>query len=100
MRCGLYLLLLGASIFTQAASAAGDNLVIPGHTAATTAQVMPKRGISMEQVLANYGEPDNRIGPVGEPPISEWVYGGFRVYFENEIVLHSIDLNTLILPKK
>jgi hypothetical protein len=62
--------------------------------------MLPKRGISMEQVLAQFGEPDQRYGPVGEPPISEWVYGSFRVYFEREIVLHSIDMNTIILPKK
>jgi hypothetical protein len=99
MRSGLYLLLLGASIIMHSASA-GDNLVIPGHVATADTQMLPKRGISMEQVLAQFGEPDQRYGPVGEPPISEWVYGSFRVYFEREIVLHSIDMNTIILPKK
>jgi hypothetical protein len=100
MRSGLYLLLLGASVFMQAANATGDNLVIPGHVATASAQILPKRGISMERVLEKYGEPDKRYGPIGEPPITEWVYGSFRVYFEYEIVLHSIDLNTIILPKK
>jgi len=100
MRSGIYLLLLGASFFMQAASAAGDNLVIPGHVATAGSHVLPKRGMSMEQVLEQYGEPDKRDGPVGEPPITEWVYGNFRVYFEYEIVLHSIDLDTIIMPKK
>jgi hypothetical protein len=100
MRSGLYLLLLGSSIFMQAASASGDNLVIPGHVATASTHVLPKRGISMERVLEEYGEPDTRYGPVGEPPITEWVYGSFRVYFEYEIVLHSIDLDTIIMPKK
>ena len=99
MRSGIYLLLLGSSLFAQAA-VAGDNLVIPGHVATAETQVMPRRGISMDDVLSTFGEPDNRVGPVGEPPITEWVYGSFRVYFENEIVLHSIDLNTIILPKQ
>ena len=98
MRSGLYLLLLGASILMQSASA-GDNLVIPGHVATADTQILPKRGISMERVLEKYGEPDKRYGPIGEPPITEWVYGSFRVYFEYEFVLHSIDLNTIILPK-
>jgi len=53
----------------------------------------------MDDVLEQYGEPDDRYGPVGEPAISEWVYGTFRVYFEDNIVLHSIDLNTIIMPK-
>jgi hypothetical protein len=82
MRTGLYLLLLGCSLILQPASA-GDELVIPG----------------MDEVLGEFGEPDERFGPVGEPPITEWVYGSFRVYFEHHIVLHTIDLNTLIMPK-
>jgi len=98
MRSGIYLLLLGSSLFMQAASA-GDNLTIPGHVATAETQVMPRRGTSMDDVLSQFGEPDDRFGPVGEPPISEWVYGSFRVYFEYQTVLHSIDLNTIIMPK-
>ena len=99
MRSALYLLLLGTSLLMQSANA-GDNLTIPGHLATNETQVMPKRGITMDQVMESFGEPDNRYGPIGEPPITEWVYGSFRVYFEHQIVLHSIDLNTLIMPKQ
>ncbi len=98
MRTGLYMLLLGCSLILQPASA-GDELTIPGHVTSTDKQVMPKRGIDMDAVLGEFGEPDERFGPVGDPPITEWVYGSFRVYFEHEIVLHSIDLNTLVIPK-
>jgi len=98
MRTGLYLLLLGCSLILHPASA-GDQLVIPGHVATSDQQVMPRRGISMDDVLSEFGEPDERFGPVGEPPITEWVYGSFRVYFEHQIVLHTIDLNTLIMPQ-
>ena len=98
MRSGIYLLLLASSLFMQAASA-GDNLTIPGHVATAETQVLPRRGTSMEDVLTKFGEPDDRFGPVGEPPISEWVYGSFRVYFEYQTVLHAIDLNTIIMPK-
>jgi hypothetical protein len=99
MRSGIYLLLLASSIVMQAANA-GDNLVIPGHVATTDTQVMPHRGSTMDDVIEKFGEPDNRYGPVGEPPITEWVYGSFRVYFEHNIVLHSIDLDTIIMPKE
>ena len=99
MRSGIFLLLLGAGISMQAANA-GDNLVIPGHVAAEETQILPKRGINMDSVLSAYGEPEDRFGPVGEPAITEWVYGSFRVYFEDETVLHSIDLNTIIMPKQ
>ena len=99
MRSGIFLLLLGVSISMQTASA-GDKLVIPGHTSTAATQMLPRRGISMDTVINEFGEPDNRFGPVGEPPITEWVYGSFRVYFEDQTVLHSIDLNTIIMPKQ
>ena len=99
MRSGIGLLLLGSSILSPVAIA-GDNLTIPGHVATAETQVMPRRGVSMDDVLNQFGEPDDRFGPIGEPPITEWVYGSFRVYFEHEIVLHSIDLNTIIMPKQ
>ena len=99
MRSGLYLLLITSSLLSHGA-VAGDNLTIPGHVATAQTQAMPQRGISMDDVLNQFGEPDDRFGPVGEPPITEWVYGSFRVYFEHEIVLHSIDLNTIIMPKQ
>jgi hypothetical protein len=99
MRSGIYLLLLASSLFVQGASA-GDNLTIPGHVATTEAQILPRRGLSMDDVLGKFGEPNDRFGPVGEPPITEWVYGSFRVYFEAQTVLHAIDLNTIIMPKQ
>ncbi|MCP4877487.1 MAG: hypothetical protein GY896_18660 [Gammaproteobacteria bacterium] len=98
MRTGIYLLLLSCGLIMQNASA-GDQLTIPGNVAVSNKQVMPRRGISMDDVLGQFGEPDERYGPVGEPPISEWVYGSFRVYFEDNLVLHTIDLNTIIMPK-
>lgn len=92
------LLVLAFTSLFMASSVHAADLVIPGHRDTGHHQVMPKRGISMEAVLDKFGEPDQRFGPVGEPPISEWVYGSFRVYFEHNTVLHSIDLDTLVLP--
>jgi hypothetical protein len=48
------------------------------------------RGRTMEQVKDNRGEPDNVQGPVGEPPITRWVYDGFTVYFEKDRVIHAV----------
>jgi len=98
MRTGIYLLLLGSSMILHPA-VAGDELTIPGNIEAMEKQTMPRRGVSMDAVLNAFGEPDERFGPVGEPPITEWVYGSFRVYFEHQIVLHTIDLNTIIMPQ-
>jgi len=51
---------------------------------------MPARGVTKERVRADLGEPANRIPPVGDPPISSWVYDEFIVYFEHDRVLHSV----------
>lgn len=50
----------------------------------------PVRGEDMQQVLAEFGEPADRLPAVGSPPISRWVYDEFRVYFEHDRVIHSV----------
>jgi hypothetical protein len=50
----------------------------------------PSRGMSMEKVEAKFGAPVNRIPAVGDPPITRWEYPGFIVYFEHNLVLHSV----------
>ena len=97
MRSGTIIIALALALI--APSIGASTLAIPGHNEFGETQIMPRRGISMDSVLVEFGEPEQRRGPVGEPPISEWVYGSFRVYFEDQTVLHSIDLNTLIMPR-
>ena len=98
MRTGLYILLLTGGLFLTPLSA--GTLTIPGHKPSEQKQTMPMRGVSMEAVLDDFGEPIQRYEPIGDPPISAWIYSGFRVYFEHETVLHTIDMTTLILPKE
>ena len=50
----------------------------------------PERGMKMDQVEANYGNP-LRVNPaIGEPPITSWVYDKYTVYFEHEYVIHAV----------
>jgi len=97
MRSGIYIIAMILSLMMPSVSA--ETTVIPGHTASDRVQVMPKRGEKMDSVISDFGEPVKRYSAIGEPPITEWVYNNFRVYFEHEVVLHSIDMNTLIMPK-
>lgn len=76
-----------------------DTLAIPGHFESNSSMPLPARGSSMDRVLAEFGEPDERKDAVGEPPITEWDYGEFRVYFEYQTVLHSVNLETIIMPQ-
>lgn len=50
----------------------------------------PSRGMSKATVASRYGEPEDKVAAVGEPPISSWVYDGYIVYFEKDLVLHSV----------
>jgi len=52
------------------------------------------RGLSMEQVEARFGTPAERVGAVGNPPISRWIYPQFVVYFEGEYVIHAVSRST------
>lgn len=50
----------------------------------------PRRGISQADVLKRFGEPYSKEAAVGKPPISSWSYGSFDVYFERNLVLHTV----------
>jgi len=69
--------------------AIGDSLLVES-VQSTSTVARPAHGMVMDQVLQHYGEPQQRLGPVGEPPISHWVYGDFIVYFEHQHVIHSV----------
>ena len=51
---------------------------------------LPVRGMSSSKVMAEFGEPDQKSTPVGNPPISRWDYPEFRVYFERSVVITSV----------
>lgn len=54
----------------------------------------PTRGMSMEKVEATFGAPTRRVPAVGDPPITRWEYPGFVVYFEHNLVIHSVAVLT------
>lgn len=51
----------------------------------------PQRGMTQAAVEARFGAPQGREAPVGEPPISRWIYPEYTVYFEHQYVLHAVD---------
>lgn len=50
----------------------------------------PRRGMSKEQVEAKLGKPEEIESPVGQPPITRWVYNDRIVYFEYSSVIHAV----------
>ena len=83
----LFLLSLVSGLFVQPVIA--DTLLVESVQSAPAVN-SPERGMTMDQVVQSWGEPQQRVGPVGEPPISHWVYADFVVYFESNYVLHSV----------
>lgn len=50
----------------------------------------PKTGMTKTSVKAQFGEPAKENPAKGKPPISNWEYPDFIVYFESEHVIHSV----------
>jgi len=70
-----------------------DNLVIPDISTQPAqgpdAVQRPTRSMTMDQVRDQFGPPIQVVGPVGNPPITRWVYDKFGVHFEGQYVIHS-----------
>lgn len=49
-----------------------------------------KRGMDMDQVRDVRGEPTEIKGPVGNPPITQWIYAGDILYFEYDKLLEIV----------
>lgn len=78
--------------------AAAEELQMPAESSLppqnTISLEMPVQGMSKEAVLVQYGEPNEKVPAVGDPPISRWVYGRYTVYFEGNYVIHSVIKDT------
>ncbi len=73
-------------------SVSAQNLDMSGADGSTTFDQpgKPTRGMSQESVQANFGAPQSTTGAVGDPPISRWEYANFVVFFEHNLVIHSV----------
>ena len=68
-----------------------EDITIPvGSQAERNQADLPRTGMTQASVRDNWGTPWEIRGPVGEPPISQWHYDGFVVYFEGDRVLHAV----------
>ena len=51
---------------------------------------LPAHGETKGQVQSRYGKPQGIKGPTGEPPITQWFFNDFVVYFEGDRVIHAV----------
>lgn len=87
LRRGLMAVALGTMILPQALQA--DRLLIDV-LGEERFSGLPRNGESMQQVERRHGPPRERVQPVGDPPISRWIYDRYTVYFEHDRVLHTV----------
>lgn len=83
-------LLVAVTAMPMAVSAQTATAEKSAATPTLTEQDVPHNGDKMAQVRARFGEPVTIDPAVGDPPITRWIYTDFTVYFEYEIVLHSV----------
>ncbi|MDX1696329.1 MAG: hypothetical protein R3208_21365 [Ketobacteraceae bacterium] len=92
MKKSLALMLIMGATGALAVSmpAAADSVAVPVGQQGEKQVDTPNRGLNKSQVAQRYGEPASRKAPVGDPPISRWVYNGYTVYFEKDYVIHAV----------
>lgn len=59
---------------------------------------LPTSGLKMQQVVAQFGQPAEKLPSLGQPPITVWRYAEFNVYFEHQTVLHSVRFVPFVRP--
>ncbi|MFW5446865.1 MAG: hypothetical protein ACKE8G_01895 [Methylophagaceae bacterium] len=85
----LGMLIFSAASISQAEviSIADPRYDVPNSSAGV---LRPTQGMSMTTVEQQFGQTDQKSSPVGEPPITTWVYNDFVVFFERNLVIHSV----------
>lgn len=56
----------------------------------TSGVIRPNRGMDMAGVERAFGSPADKRAAVGDPPITRWSYPQFDVFFEHQLVIHSV----------
>lgn len=67
-----------------------QTLDMPANAAGEFELELPHKGMTMDQVERRFGTPTSKKAPVGEPPITRWVYPDYTVYFEYQYVIHAV----------
>ena len=68
-----------------------EQVTVPVGTQADRSHAsLPENGMSQKTVKERWGSPQEIRQPVGQPPISQWHYPDFIVYFEGDTVLHTV----------
>ena len=81
-----------------AATSVADVLLIEEVRQADRMQV-PANGQTKAEVEARFGAARKQHEPVGDPPITQWEYDGWSVYFEHDLVLSTVLHKGIVIEK-
>lgn len=56
----------------------------------TEGVLRPTQGMSMTLVEQKFGQAEQKTEAIGQPPITRWIYTDFEVFFEYNLVIHSV----------
>ena len=83
-----------SGLLTVSSNSVGDVLLIDSIQEApinsTEGIPRPTRGMTMDRVKRQFGDPSSAHPRVGEPPITRWDYPEYSVFFEYQHVLTSV----------
>jgi hypothetical protein len=82
-------LIIVVALIVISSSVKPDVLIIDRIKSQPSIEV-PAKGLSMQQVINKFGEPETKYEAVGQPPIIKWLYKKFTVYFEKRWVINSV----------
>ena len=82
---------IALSFLVASNSLYAESVAVPvGQQGNNSAVDRPYNGLKKADVQRKYGDPISRQAAVGNPPISSWVYADYTVYFEYNVVIHSV----------
>ena len=97
-RMVLTLILVLSSGLAQISIAQADVLLIE-EVRQSDRMTLPVNAMSRDDVLARFGEPLSKSAAVGDPPITQWTYDGWSVYFEYDLVLFTVLHKVAVIDK-
>ncbi|MDG1494651.1 MAG: hypothetical protein P8Q91_02160 [Porticoccaceae bacterium] len=76
---------------TLSSTLAAEQITLPiGEQTRQSELQLPERGMHKNSILEDFGDPQEITSAVGEPPISQWRYDGYVVYFEDNWVIQAV----------
>ncbi len=81
------LLVLAQASHADVVSIAQPSYNVPNSSAGV---LRPTRGTSKNAVIKQFGQPNSKVGAIGHPPITRWIYSDFIVFFEYSHVIDAV----------